>query len=77
MRYSLVHRTRGKRIDFGSKSELIDWIKQHGFLLSDHVQRFWSLYRLRKTSDFFSSYVLSDRICSLFEYINLHKLLVK
>lgn len=75
MYYALVHKKTHKRIDLGSKSEFIRWIKQHRFSLNQKVASEWLVYRTEKSEYNRCRRLLSQYLYTLYEFMSNNKLL--
>lgn len=77
MRYCLFNSITGKQIDFANKQSLSDWILSHRAVLTDVMQRRWSVHRAGKPVSFLLPFKRLSVLCSLHDFILKHKLFVK
>ena len=74
MRYCLFNSVTCKQVDFASKQALFDWIVAHRSVLTDVMQRRWSVHRAGKPISFLLPFKRLDMLSTLRDFIVKHKL---
>ncbi len=74
MRYCLFNSVTCKQVDFASKQALFDWIVAHRSVLTDVMQRRWSVHRAGKSISSFLPFKRLDTLSNLHDFIVKHKL---
>ena len=74
MRYCLFNSVTCKQVDFASKQALFDWIVTHRSVLTDVMQRRWSVHRAGKPISSFLPFKRLDTLSTLHDFIVKHKL---
>ena len=74
MRYCLFNSVTCKQVDFASKQALFDWIVAHRSVLTNVMQRRWSVHRAGKPISSFLPFKRLDMLSTLHDFIVKHKL---
>lgn len=74
MRYCLFNSVTCKQVDFTNKQALLDWIVVHRSVLTDVMQRRWSVHRAGKPISFLLPFKRLDMLSTLRDFIVKHEL---